>query len=202
MTKFNITCKAFNLTWFPRFAFQNAAIAPNETRWIYEREIIPDQPDSILLSCGWSQGRTGYCLPWLMQSFWHSLPQYPHSQHMKYGAEKWTERWTERWAGNELLCWPRAVARNTKSIWRLVTGGVGMAEERAGAHTVKHLHQWPVCWDTGPFPRVQMMCEHQLCCHREARGQTGEMDQQEFHEAQQWRVKSPALGEQQSPVPE
>lgn len=58
MTKFNITCKAFNLTWFPRFAFQNAAIAPNETRWIYEREIIPDQPDSILLSCGWSQGRT------------------------------------------------------------------------------------------------------------------------------------------------
>lgn len=37
---------------FPWFSSQNAAIAPNETRWIHEREPIPDQPDSILLSHG------------------------------------------------------------------------------------------------------------------------------------------------------
>lgn len=117
------------------------------------------------------KGELWVLLTLTMQTFWHSI-SYLQRQPMRYGLEKGTGRWV----GNELLCLAQSCDQAHKvhleaaHWWCLHSWGQGWA------HTVQHLHQRPVWWDTGHLLQRahQIICEHQLCCHREAQGQAGE----------------------------
>lgn len=66
-------------------------------RWIYEWEIMLNQPDSNLQGDDWLGGRgqsSGCCLSPLQSSFWHRLPE--------------TNRWSPGWINEQWLDWKLA----------------------------------------------------------------------------------------------